>query len=114
MLTSRRLGSDAQLQKATEKGPQLSRGSKGSGVGILQDLLADLGFTLKKSLARGMADADFGPETEAAVKAYQSSRGLKADGIVGPKTLHALDEEVRSNRRLETRDGATDLHAAYW
>ncbi len=31
-------------------------------------------------------DGDFGPLTKAAVQAVHSSRGLGADGIVGPQT----------------------------
>ena len=37
-----------------------------------------------------MADGIFGPKTVAAVKDYQSAKGLGVDGIVGPKTWHAL------------------------
>ncbi|MBL4756635.1 MAG: peptidoglycan-binding protein [Rhizobiales bacterium] len=37
------------------------------------------------------ADGKFGPGTEKAVKAYQESKGLTADGIVGPLTLAALN-----------------------
>ena len=36
------------------------------------------------------ADGIFGPGTERSVKAWQSSNGLTADGIVGPKTLGKL------------------------
>lgn len=36
------------------------------------------------------ADGIFGPGTEKIVKHWQSSNGLKADGIVGPKTLGKL------------------------
>jgi peptidoglycan hydrolase-like protein with peptidoglycan-binding domain len=34
---------------------------------------------------------NFGPKTEAAVRAFQRSKGLVPDGIVGPKTWAALD-----------------------
>jgi peptidoglycan hydrolase-like protein with peptidoglycan-binding domain len=36
------------------------------------------------------ADGRFGRGTEAAVRAYQSAHGLKADGIIGPKTWASL------------------------
>jgi peptidoglycan hydrolase-like protein with peptidoglycan-binding domain len=39
-------------------------------------------------------DSIFGAETEAAVRAYQTSHGLKVDGVVGPKTGAALTDDA--------------------
>jgi peptidoglycan hydrolase-like protein with peptidoglycan-binding domain len=39
-------------------------------------------------------DGDFGPDTLAAVQAFQSSAGLSTDGIVGPNTKDALYTNV--------------------
>jgi hypothetical protein len=62
----------------------IKRGCKGGAVERLQTWLArDLGY--------GIAiDHDFGPKTEAAVKAFQQAHGLEADGIVGRITWAAL------------------------
>ena len=37
-------------------------------------------------------DGNFGPGTEAAMRAFQRNHGLVPDGIVGPKTWQALDQ----------------------
>lgn len=42
------------------------------------------------SFSPGESDGVFGPRSENAVKAFQKSRGLKADGIVGENTVKAL------------------------
>jgi peptidoglycan hydrolase-like protein with peptidoglycan-binding domain len=56
----------------------------GSDVRELQRQLAAAGYD------PGPIDGEFGPKTEAAVRAYQRAHGLKADGIVGPLTRGML------------------------
>ncbi len=68
----------------TQACPLLRRGSKGPAVIELQTLLRNQGFD------PGPIDGDFGPLTEAAVKAFQRSKGLVQDGIVGIATWTAL------------------------
>ncbi len=113
-MRSLRLGQDAQLQRAENSSPLLSQGSNGSGVAILQDLLADLGGKFVKTFASGRADGIFGSETALAVKQFQASAGLRADGIVGPRTLAALDQAIARDDRLEKRVGKPDARTGYW
>jgi len=58
-------------------------GDQGSEVAEIQGQLASLGYDV-------VADGDFGPGTVAAIKDFQSSQGLTADGLVGPSTYSAL------------------------
>ena len=59
--------------------PTLRRGAKGDLVKTIQ---AKIGVA---------SDGNFGPGTEAAVRAFQRARNLVPDGIVGPGTWKALD-----------------------
>lgn len=61
--------------------PVLFRGSRG---GAVKDLQRRLG------MADWQVDGIFGSGTQAAVRAFQTGKGLTADGIVGPKTWAAL------------------------
>ena len=58
-------------------------GCKGGAVERLQTWLNDLGYPLS-------VDHDFGPATEAAVRAFQQAQGLTVDGYVGKMTWAAL------------------------
>ncbi len=62
----------------------LQDGSSGPDVVLLQTRLKERGFP------PGAVDGEFGPGTQAAVLAFQSSEGLLADGVVGPRTGAAL------------------------
>jgi N-acetylmuramoyl-L-alanine amidase len=58
---------------------------RGDDVTELQRRLNELGFDA------GRADGILGPETEAALRAFQRNAGITADGVCGPATLHSLD-----------------------
>jgi N-acetyl-anhydromuramyl-L-alanine amidase AmpD len=62
----------------------LRSGSTGAQVKAVQHLLNQRGFDA------GTVDGVFGPGTESAVRAFQSSRSLTADGVVGARTWTAL------------------------
>ena len=62
----------------------LQVGSQGEAVARVQKALKSRGFDV------GAADSRFGPGTEQAVRAFQASRGLVADGMVGDATWAAL------------------------
>ena len=64
--------------------PTLRMGSQGASVVELQRLLLAHGFN------PGAIDGIFGPQTQSAVMAFQRSRGLTVDGIVGVQTWTAL------------------------
>jgi len=68
----------------------LKRGMTGPVVASLQQNLEDLGYEL------GTVDGAFGKNTEAAVKDFQAKKGLGADGVVGPKTLQAIDAALKA------------------
>ena len=63
------------------------------------------------SCARGQAvgvDGVFGPETETAIRAFQTGKGLSADGIVGPQTWPALIVTVRQGSRGDAVRGVQE------
>jgi peptidoglycan hydrolase-like protein with peptidoglycan-binding domain len=66
--------------------PVLARGASGSGVTALQQGLKKYSTAATDP---GPVDGDFGPQTEAAVKAYQQDRAIHVDGIVGDQTWWA-------------------------
>lgn len=73
--------------------PTIRRGSKGEAVKKLQQALLAQKFKSceingkKKYLA---ADGDFGAITEKILRRWQSYKGLKVDGVCGPKTWASL------------------------
>lgn len=86
--------SPVQAEAVTFKSwPVLKSGSSGTQVTSLQYLLSGRG-------AATAADGSYGPKTVAAVKSFQSSKKLTADGVTGPNTWSALTN-------VTVRSGAT-------
>jgi diacylglycerol kinase family enzyme len=89
----RRVSTDQ--EDGTMAEPQLKKGSTGDAVRQLQTALKALGYDV------GAVDGQFGAKTEAAVKKFQSDRGIAADGIVGPITWVNIDEADQSEPTLK-------------
>lgn len=64
----------------------VQRGSEGSEVSMLQQTLIDLQFK------PGEVDGVFGVLTESALKMFQATAHLEADGILGQRTAEKLAE----------------------
>lgn len=64
----------------------IRQGHRGSDVKELQRLLSAAGYSVGPAGADGIC----GPDTAAAIKAYQRAKGLAVDGIAGPKTMASL------------------------
>lgn len=75
------------ISPAAQAATLLKSGSTGASVLTLQSELAHLGYSV------GPLDGIYGPKTLAAVKAFQQKDNLQVDGIAGPLTLKALDNE---------------------
>src|SRR5258707_8240682 len=68
--------------------PVVQNGSQGHPIRTLQFLLRAHGHNLT-------VDGMFGPATEAAVKAFQTSKGMTADGIMSAQTWSTLIIQVK-------------------
>lgn len=88
-----------QAQAKAYKPTTLYNGCSGEEVRVLQQALIDLGYF------EGTADGTFGDQTEAAVRAFQSANGLKADGLAGTKTCLKLDKA--QTRRVNSGSSST-------
>jgi len=83
------LATQAFLRSNLENNSTLKRGMEGQNIGKLQDFLISKGYLTEQQKSTG--PGKFGPQTEAALKAYQRDHGLKDDGIFGPTTRKSLE-----------------------
>lgn len=81
--------------------PLVEEGDKNHPVQTLQYLLRAQGHTVS-------VDGIFGPGTEAAVRAFQTSRHLALDGLVGARTWGALIIQVSSGSTGEAVRGVQE------
>lgn len=72
-------------------GGRLAQGASGPQVKELQQMLQSLGYY------QGGIGGNFGPQTDAAVRAFQRERGLAVDGWAGPQTMAALQQAVQGS-----------------
>jgi peptidoglycan hydrolase-like protein with peptidoglycan-binding domain/3D (Asp-Asp-Asp) domain-containing protein len=79
----------------------LRQGATGTDVRHLQEALTKAGFN------PGAKDGIFGPKTEAALKAFQESKGIAVDGIFGPETRGAFNDKV--NNSPITKPGSPNI-----
>ena len=75
---------EVETKPTTEPLPLLKKGDRNEYVRNWQMFLNLNGYNC------GSVDGIFGPKTEKAVKEWQKAHGLKADGIIGPKTWASL------------------------
>lgn len=94
-------GSTGKAGSVSGIGPQLSYGSRGDDVKALQTALKNMG------LYADSIDGKFGPNTRAAVMAFQRKKGISVDGIVGPNTKKMFKEEGYASG---TRNAIAGLH----
>lgn len=69
--------------------PLLTEGTISADVTEAQKILQGQGYNV------GPIDGNFGPQTRAAVIAFQKTKGLTPDGIIGPDTWAALRGQFR-------------------
>lgn len=65
----------------------LKKGQRSPEVGRIQHFLIGAGYPV------GAADNIYGPQLERCVRAYQTDRGLTADGVIGNRTLARMMSE---------------------
>ena len=78
----------------------IEKGSKGEDVRFLQQRLNEFGAEIG-------VDGSFGNQTDRAVRNFQTDHGLTVDGIVGPKTMAALQRTVNKHHEEHLEKGSS-------
>lgn len=75
------------------------KGTTGPEIADIQKLLTTLGYALPKHGVDGI----MGPETKAAISAFQKDAQIKVDGFVGPETAGMFNAVIKANPELNTK-----------
>lgn len=102
------IGTIEELQADRRNAPPVRPGSPPWQVIEVQEKLQALGV-LNARGERLVADGDFGPSTQAAVQAFQSSVGLPISGKVNTRTMDSLDEQVNTRQLIAARRVADQI-----
>lgn len=86
-------------------GRLLRNGTEGEDVRELQAMLIELGC----DCGRWGADGEFGDATEMAVREFQRAHGLEVDGVVGPRTIGALDAAMAALKSAATASECVEI-----
>jgi peptidoglycan hydrolase-like protein with peptidoglycan-binding domain len=90
------------LERQIQRGEMVRNGSEGAAVREAQTLLKAHGFD------PGRVDGDMGRNTTDAVRRFQTSRGIRVDGVIGPETMRELRTPTTGvDRRTGTDRGVT-------
>lgn len=89
------------IRKAAANAPWMKKGEVGTGVGILQGALADLGYKLPITFKKtGFPDGIYGAETKAVVHQFQNDQTLAGkDGVAGAETIARLDSLLSAKKK---------------
>lgn len=90
------------LERQIQRGESVRNGSEGTAVREAQTLLKAHGFD------PGRIDGDMGRDTTNAVRRFQTNRGIRVDGIIGPETMRELRTPTTGvDRRTGSDRGVT-------
>jgi peptidoglycan hydrolase-like protein with peptidoglycan-binding domain len=94
-LAAPRFSGNRILEAAFDDERLVRNGDRGEAVRLIQESLVAMGYALPISVSETdttQLDGIFGPETEAAIRRFQTDAGaVLVDGIVGPETMGLLD-----------------------
>lgn len=76
---------------------------------IARDLDDDMGSAYGEVLSRLVNSETYGPELVPVIEAAQKKAGLKADGVVGPRTVAALAGSSKADRLGKVRSALEEL-----